>query len=892
MATAQRPRLIVLDSMSLIHRAYHAVPRNFATSTGELTNAVFGFANMLLRIVDEIEPDHAVAAFDLPGPTFRDEIYDSYKANREAPDDELIAQFGRVRQLVNALGIPVFELPSYEADDMLGTIARQAEEVGFDVWLVTGDRDAFQLVTQHVRVLSTNPKTGAPLVYDEAAVVERWGIRPAQVVDFKGLLGDTSDNIPGVKGVGEKTAAALLSAYEDIDEIYANLDDVKPAVRRRLEGQQEVAQLSRNLATIVCDVPVQFEPQKAKLWQPDSEAVRSLFQELEFRNLADRLTFLDGSEPEPVFALPNVAPKIIDDTAEARALVQQLMDAERVSIFPCVRSSAGVDELLGLAVAWTDETAYIPIATSGVILDEFRPWLEAKDSDKVTFDSKILYRAFFNKGVSLSGVTNDLFLAAYIATPNATPKSLEDLVFRRCGVELDADLPQPPPVGSFDQLNPGDVAYPAALRAALVLLVAQELAVQIVDLNLTSLLQNLELPVARILGDMERRGITLDGEVLRQLSLAMTKEVHELQSEIHVDAGREFNINSPKQLGSVLFEELGLPVGRKTKTGYSTASGVLEELVEVHPIVSRVLKFRELSKLRSTYVDALPDLVSPITGRVHTTFNQAGTTTGRLSSSSPNLQNIPIRTSRGREIRQAFVAKDKDWSLLTVDYSQIDLRVLAHISEDPAMCQAFIDGHDIHSATAARLHNVPLDQVTDEMRRLAKTTNFGIVYGISARGLASQTGLSFKESEAFIENYFAMYPGVKAYMDATIEEAHNRGYVETLFNRRRYLPELKSRAFNERAAAERMAINMPIQGTTADIMKMAMVRVDEAITVENLSGRMILQVHDDLLFEVPSSQLNQFSRVACDRMTSAVDLRIPLAVDAKAGPNWRDMTQL
>ncbi len=892
MTTAQRPRLIVLDSMSLIHRAYHAVPRNFATSTGELTNAVFGFANMLLRIVDEIEPDHAVAAFDLPGPTFRDEMYDSYKANREAPDDDLIAQFDRVRQLVNALGIPIFELPSYEADDMLGTIARQAEGAGFDVWLVTGDRDAFQLITRYVRVLSTNPKTGAPLVYDEAAVVDRWGIRPAQVVDFKGLLGDTSDNIPGVRGVGEKTAAALLSTYKDIDEIYANLDDVKPAVRRRLEGQREVAQLSRNLATIVCDVPVQFEPQKAKLWQPDSEAVRGLLHELEFRNLADRLTFLDGSEPEPVFALPNVAPKIIDDTAEARALVQQLMDAERASIFPCVRSSAGAVELLGLAVAWTDETAYIPIATSGVILDEFRPWLEAKDSDKVTFDSKLLYRAFFNRGIFLSGVTNDLFLAAYIATPNATPKSLEDLVFRRCGVEVDADLPQPPPVGSFDQLNPSDVAYPAALRAALVLLMAQELAVQIVDLNLTSLLQKMELPVARILGDMERRGITLDGEVLRQLSLAMTKEVHELQSEIYVDAGREFNINSPKQLGSVLFEELGLPVGRKTKTGYSTASGVLEELVEVHPIVSRVLKFRELSKLRSTYVDALPDLVSPITGRVHTTFNQAGTTTGRLSSSRPNLQNIPIRTARGREIRQAFVAKDKDWSLLTVDYSQIDLRVLAHISQDPAMCQAFIDGHDIHSATAARLHNVPLDQVTDEMRRLAKTTNFGIVYGISARGLASQTGLSFKEAGAFIENYFAMYPGVQAYMDATIEEAHDRGYVETLFNRRRYLPELKSRAFNERAAAERMAINMPIQGTTADIMKMAMVRVDQAITAENLSGRMILQVHDDLLFEVPSSELKQFSRVACDRMTSAVDLRIPLAVDAKAGPNWRDMKQL
>jgi DNA polymerase-1 len=892
MTTVQRSRLIVLDSMSLIHRAYHAVPRNFVTSTGELTNAVFGFANMLLRIMDEIEPDHAVAAFDLPGPTFRDEIYDSYKANREAPDDDLIAQFGRVRQLVSALGIPIFELPTYEADDMLGTIAGQAEDAGFDVWLVTGDRDAFQLVTPHVRVLSTNPRTGAPLVYDEAAVVDRWGIQPAQVVDFKGLVGDVSDNIPGVKGIGEKTAAQLLSTYEDIDEVYDNLDDVKPAVRRRLEGQEELARLSRNLATIVRDAPVVFEPQKAKLWQPDSEAVRSLLRELQFRNLAERMTFLDGSVSEPVFDLPDVAPEIIDNPADAKMLAGQLANAERSSIVPCVRSSSGVVELLGFGVAWMNKTAYVPTGNADDTLEELRSWLESKASDKVTFDSKLLYRALMNKGICLRGVTNDLLLAAYIATPNAVPKSIDDLLFRRRGVELESDLPPPPPVGSFEQLEASVVAQPAALRAAIVLGMAHELGVHIKDLNLTSLLQDMELPIARILGDMERRGITLDSEVLRELSWTMAKEISELESAIYEDAGREFNVNSPKQLGAVLFEDLGLPVGRKTKTGYSTASGVLEELVDIHPVVSRVLKFRELSKLRSTYVDALPELVSLTTGRLHTTFNQAGTTTGRLSSSSPNLQNIPIRTSRGREIRRAFVAKDVGWSLLAIDYSQIDLRVLAHISEDPAMCQAFIDGHDIHSATAALLHNVAIDQVSDEMRRLAKTTNFGIVYGISARGLASQTGLSLKEAGVFIENYFATYPGVQAYMEATVEKAHDRGYVETLFNRRRYLPELKSRAFNERAAAERMAINMPIQGTTADIMKMAMVRVDQSVTAENLGGRMLLQVHDDLLFEVPSAELERFSRVACKHMTSAVELRIPLAVEAKAGPNWRDMQEL
>ena len=891
MDASERPRLVVLDAMSLIHRAYHAVPRHFATSTGEPTNAVFGFTNILLRIVDELAPDHAAAAFDLPGPTFRDEIYEPYKAHREAPDDALVAQFGRIRELVEVLGIPIYELESYEADDMLGTLARQAEAEGFDVWLVTGDRDALQLVTPHVRVLSTNPRTGQPLIYDEAAIEKRWGIRPGQVVDFKGLQGDSSDNIPGVKGVGEKTASTLLASYEDIDDIYAHLEDIRPAIRRRLEGQEEVANLSRRLATIVRDAPVEFDAERTRLWQADVPALHGLMRELQFRNVVERMRFLETSAQVEADEL-EVEPRLVQDAEGARALAEELAGTERVAVFPYTRGSSWSVELLGLGLAWGDQTAYVSLDGEAAPLEALRDWLENAKAGKVAFDSKALHQALAARGVELRGVDADLLLAAYVATPSAIPRTLDDLAFRRRGIEVGPGLPDPQVAGGLMRPDPEEVAVPAALRAALALALAEEMDAEIDELKLTELLHEVEMPLALVLSEMERRGIRLDGGALGELSREMGEEIAELQSAIYADAGREFNVNSPKQLGKVLFDELGLPAGRKTKTGYSTASGVLEGLVDANPIAGRVLEYRELSKLKSTYIDTLPDLAHPTTGRLHTTFNQAGTATGRLSSANPNLQNIPIRTARGREIRRAFVAEREGWTLLAIDYSQIDLRVLAHISEDTAMCRAFANGHDIHAATAASLHDVSLDEVTEDMRRLAKTTNFGIVYGISAQGLASRTEFSRREAATFIETYFATYPGVKTYMDSTIADAHERGYVETLFHRRRYLPELNSRAFHERAAAERMAINMPIQGTTADIMKVAMVKLDRAIREEGFAAQMLLQVHDDLLFELPSEELDDFAGVARELMTTAVPLHVPLAVDAKAGGNWRDMEEI
>ena len=641
----------------------------------------------------------------------------------------------------------------------------------------------------------------------------------------------------------------------------------------------------------MCDVPVEFDQERTRLWQADVDAVQGLMRELQFRNVVDRMGFLDTSGREDAEAL-EVEPAVVTDAESARPLVEQLTGAERVAVFPYTRGSSWSVELLGLGLAWGDETAYVSLDGEGGALDELKGWLEDDAAGKAAFDSKELHSALESREVALRGIEADLLLAAYVATPSAIPRTLDDLVFRRKGLEVEPALPDAQAAGGLMRPDAEDVAVPAALRAALALGLADEMEAEIDDLKLTELLHDVEMPLALVLSEMERRGIRLDAGALSELSREMAEEIAELQSGIYSDAGHEFNVNSPKQLGAVLFEELGLPAGRRTKTGYSTASGVLEELVDDNPIVGRVLEYRELSKLKSTYIDSLPSLAHPSTGRLHTTFNQAGTATGRLSSANPNLQNIPIRTERGREIRRAFVAGREGWTLLAIDYSQIDLRVLAHISEDAAMCEAFANGHDIHSSTAASLHDVPLDAVTEDMRRLAKTTNFGIVYGISAQGLASRTEFSRGEAAKFIETYFATYPGVKAYMDSTIAQAHERGYVETLFQRRRYLPELNSRAFHERAAAERMAINMPIQGTTADIMKVAMVKLDRAIRDDGFAARMLLQVHDDLLFELPTEELADFAGVARELMTHAVPLQVPLAVDAKAGPNWRDMREL
>ena len=779
MATEQRPRLIVLDVASLLHRAYHAVPKHFATASGEPTNAVYGFTTTLLRIVDLLAPSHAAAAFDLPGKTFRDDMFEDYKAGRPETDEALVVQFGRVRELLDVFGIPSYDLESYEADDVLGTLAVQAERAGFDVFLVTGDRDAYQLVTPHVQVLSSNPRTGEPVIYDAAAIRERWGVEPDQVVDFKGLVGDSSDNIPGVTGIGEKTASKLLQQFRDIDEIYAHLDDVAPAARRRLEDQRDRAELSRELARIVTDLPVEFEPDRMRLWQADAEATTALMQELQFRTLADRLPF-DLAEPTADAPAPSadIAPRIIDAVEAADDLADHLQTVELAGLFPLLRTTRAGPELCGLGITWDGASAYLSCDSNDPsLLAPLREWLASADHDKIVFDSKLLRRSLSGCGLDLGGVHLDLLLAAYLVDADATPQTIDDLAFRRLGETLAPPMVDAPPPNTFETLTPEEIAQPLAVRADACLRLAPGLEQDLDANDLAHILQEVEMPLAAVLADIESRGVAIDVDALRELSQALQSEIETLAAAIHADAGETFNINSPKQLGGVLFDKLGLQAGRKTKSGYSTASGVLEDIIDAHPVVRRVLDFRAVSKLKSTYADALANLVVPETGRIHTSFNQAVAATGRLSSANPNLQNIPIRTPRGREIRRAFVSGADDLALLAIDYSQIELRVLAHASEDEAMCAAFQEGQDIHAATAARLYGVGIADVTSDMRRLAKTTNFGIVYGISAPGLAQRTEMTFEEAQAFIDTYFATYPGVKAYMDRTVAEAHERGYV-------------------------------------------------------------------------------------------------------------------
>ncbi|MCY4113061.1 MAG: DNA polymerase I [Chloroflexi bacterium] len=895
MATEQRPRLIVLDVASLLHRAYHAVPKHFATAAGEPTNAVFGFTTTLLRIVDLLAPTHAAAAFDLPGKTFRDDMFEEYKAGRPETDEALVVQFGRVRELLHVFGIPAYDLESYEADDVLGTLAVQAERAGFDVFLVTGDRDAYQLVTSHVQVLSSNPRTGEPVIYDAAAIRERWGVEPDQVVDFKGLVGDSSDNIPGVTGIGEKTASKLLQQFRDIDEIYAHLDDVAPAPRRRLEDQRDRAELSRELARIVTDLPVEFDPDRTRLWQADAAATTALMQELQFRTLMDRLPFglAEPAADDGAPATAEITPRIVDTPAAAEELGERLLTVERAGVFPLLRDTRSGPELCGLGIAWDGDSAYAPCAPNDAsLLDPLREWLASADHDKVVFDSKLLRRGLAGCGLEFGGVQLDLLLAAYLVDADATPQTIDDLAFRRLGESLAPPMVDAPPPNTLATLSPEEIAQPLAVRADACLRLAPGLEQDLDANDLTPILRDVEMPLAAVLADIESRGVAIDVDALRELSQAMQGEIETLAAAIHADAGAPFNINSPKQLGPVLFEKLGLPAGRRTKSGYSTASGVLEGLVDAHPVAQRVLDFRAVSKLKSTYADALANLVVPETGRIHTSFNQAVAATGRLSSANPNLQNIPIRTARGREIRRAFVSGADDLALLAIDYSQIELRVLAHASEDEAMCAAFREGQDIHAATAARLYGVGIADVTSDMRRLAKTTNFGIVYGISAPGLAQRTEMTFEEAQAFIDTYFATYPGVKAYMDRTIAEAHERGYVQTMLGRRRYLPGLKARVFHQRAATERVAINMPIQGAAADIIKIAMIQLDRELQRHALASRMLLQVHDELVLEVPRDELDDVVPLATASMTQAYPLRVPVVVDARVGANWRDMEEL
>jgi DNA polymerase-1 len=882
--------------------------RPLTTRSGEVVSGVYVFTLMLLKVLDDLKPTHYAIAFDTPVPTFRHEMFTEYKAHRPPTPDELIHQMDRVRQLVDAFNMPAYELDGYEADDVLGSLSQQASEQGIETVIVTGDADTMQLVTGQVRVLYPRPRGTFSDVdlYDEAAVSERYGVRPEHIPDYKALLGDPSDNIPGVPGIGKKTAAKLIQQFGGIEEIYAHINKVTPPKTQEILRENEAtARQSRELATIVVETPVTLNLDECLTSNYDRSRVTNLFRELEFNSLMNKIP--EGSEASTTTAIgagagppPKQDYHTITNSDGLDALLSRLSAAKSFT-FDLETTGLNVinDQPVGISVSIAPgEAYYVPVGHVGwghveqlpleQVLNRFKPLFEDESLSKIAHNGKFDMTILAESGVTVNNLAADTMIAAHLLSEKSL--GLKALAFQCLGVEM---TPITDLIGkgsrqiSMSQVPIEQAAEYACADADMTGRLNEVLQPELHREGLWQLYADVEMPLVPVLVHMERSGIGLDTKLLTGMSLQLGEQLLELEKEIYNSVGHQFNINSPKQLGSVLFEELQLP-GTKKKGSYSTAASILEELREVHPVAGFILDYRQLSKLKSTYIDALPELVNSKTGRVHTSFNQTRTATGRLSSSDPNLQNIPVRGEQGRQIREAFVAPSGS-CLLGADYSQIDLRVLAHFSQDENLLNAFQRDEDIHAATAAQLFGVTTSEVTPDMRRLAKTVNFGVIYGMSEYGLEQATELSREEAAKFIEAYFEKYPGVKQYLESTKQQARETGCVQTLLGRKRTIPEINSSNRQVREAAERMAINMPVQGTSADIIKVAMINLYREMNQRHLKSKMLLQVHDELVFEVPQDEIAGMSELVPHLMSTALELNVPLKVDTKSGSNWGEM---
>jgi DNA polymerase-1 len=903
---------MLVDGYGLIFRAYHAIQTSMSTSQGELTNAVYGFASMLFNLLNSMKPAYAVVALE-GGQTFRHEQFEDYKANRAEMPHELRSQVIRIRQLIDTLNIPVVELPGYEADDVIGSLARKfASQDGLQVAILTGDTDLLQLVDERVDVFLPGAKRFDELRrFDREAVVERYGFGPEFVPDYKSLVGDTSDNIPGVPGIGAKTATALIAEYGPIEEIFRNVDAITPArAQNALRGNDELAARSKYLATIVRDLDIDLVPDRARVANFDREGLVALLRELEFRSLLQRLPDTTVEEAPVADERETVSRRLIHSEAELAAFLDTArqhgllaFDVETTSQDP-MRA-----ELVGVALAYSPaESAYVPVghqdSADQLSIETVRTLLEQTLSDpNVTtvahhgkYDVTVLERA----GFTVDHLTFDTMIAAYLL--GETSMGLKDLAFRRLGYEM-TEISHLIGTGKNQltmNLLPAAEAGDYACRDVEATLGLHDIYQrELEERQLQGLFNDVEMPLVPVLCDMEQTGVAIDVAYLTEFASEIRKRSQDVELEIYRLAGQNFNINSTRKLASVLFEELGLASGRRTKTGFSVDQQVLEGLKNEHPIIELILEYRSLGKLLSTYVEALPGQVLPETGRVHTSYNQTVAATGRLSSANPNLQNIPIRSEIGRRVRRAFIADQRPEHrifdhaiLLAADYSQIELRLMAHFSQDPFLLDAFNRGEDIHRATAALVNDVPLEEVTSDMRRVAKTVNFGLLYGMQAYGLSRDTGLSRADASKFIQDYWARLPRVRQYLDGTLAFGVQNGYVQTLSGRRRLMPDLTSSNPARRAAAERMAINMPVQGTAADIMKLAMIRTADRLAEENLQARMILQVHDELVLEVEKSDVPRAAVAVKESMESAFEISVPLLTELQTGPNWAEMEAL
>ncbi len=917
-----RPRLFLIDGYALIYRAFFAmISRPLRTSKGENTSAAWGVVNFLLRLRETYHPP-LVAWVNDAGDSFRTELYEEYKSTREKLDEELQADFDRslvrIDELLAAFHVPVITVDGYEADDVIGTLARQAVERGMDPVIVSGDKDFYQLIDAHTSLL--NPGRGGPAGVDEQWVdesnaAERLGVRPGQVVDYLALVGDSSDNVPGVKGIGAKGAVALLEEFGDLDTALARADEVRgKRPREALLTQGDKARLSRTLVTIRRDVPYEPDFETFREEEPDREALSRVLAELEFYSLASRLGLaeadMEGVKAEESSAPAPARVTVVEDPAELPALARRLREAPVVSLGTLVdgaepRGAA----LVGLALAaGPDEAWYLPFGHGrpADLLDEGPPvrnlpppgdpalapiaaLLEDPDVAKAGHDIKKDWQVLRHAGVELRGVAYDSMLASFVLDPGRRSHAIETLCLEHLGraLKVRTDL-----TGKGRNEVPcaevpvADAGAWAGSTVAAVLALRDLFAAPLETQALAPLLENIELPLVEVLTDMEWAGIRIDPVLFARLSRELGEDLASLEAKITAAAGGECNLNSPKQLATLLFEKHQLPVLKKTRTGPSTDADVLEQLAAMgHEIPALILQYRELQKLRSTYVDVLPLKVNPETGRIHTVFNQTGAATGRLSSSEPNLQNIPVRTVRGEAIRLGFVPDDGA-RFIVADYSQIELRLIAHLSDDEAFIEAFRRGGDIHRQTAAVIFGVMVEDVTSEMRARAKTINFATIYGQGPFALARQLGISQDEAKAFIARYFERFAGVRGYLDRMVELARRQGYVETIFGRRRYIPEIKDRNFNIRAFGERTATNSPVQGSAADLIKIAMRKIHDALREGGLRTRMLLQVHDELVFEAPEDEVDAASALVLDHMQHAVELKVPLVVDVGTGKNW------
>ncbi|MCG8538927.1 MAG: DNA polymerase I [Clostridia bacterium] len=888
-----KKRLVIIDGNSLINRAFYALP-DLVTREGIHTNGVFGFVKMINKVQEDYRPDYLSVAFDLKAPTFRHIQYKEYKAQRKKMPNELAQQMPILKDILDAYKIHRTELEGFEADDLIGTIAKLCAEKGLEVIIVTGDRDALQLVSENIKVMITKKGISNLEVYDRDMVKEKYGVTPERIIDFKGLVGDKSDNIPGVPGIGEKTASKLLNEFSTVEELIMNVDNISSkSHREKIRDNAEIALLSKRLATIKIDIPLDIDIEELRLVEPDNEKLIELFKKYEFNSLIKTL-IREGENGEEISGGTNIKEvniEVVENVDRLNEIINRIQTVKSfaMKIFK-EDNNLKADKILGISLCLdSDNNYYIDVKENEELLFSLKEVFENEEIKKSGHGLKKEVISLLRYDITLMGIEFDTFIASYLLEPSRSDYDVSDLAGQYLGIKISSQeelLGKGKHAKKFSDLSDSELSKYGGDCCAVVVNVKKLLSEELDKLELSNLFKEVEMPLIEVLANLEYEGFKVDTDVLKRLDDEFTAKIEEITNQIYGLAGEEFNINSPKQLGVILFEKLGLPVIKKTKTGYSTSHDVLEKLLKRHPIVPLLIDYRQIVKLKSTYVDGLFNLINPITAKIHSSFNQTVTVTGRISSTEPNLQNIPIKLEMGRRIRKVFVASDKNHSLIDADYSQIELRVLAHMSGDKNLIGAFGEDEDIHTLTASQVFNIPIDKVTSLERSRAKAVNFGIVYGISDFGLATNLNIIRKEAKKYIDQYFKKYEGVKAYMDNEVKKGKEMGYVTTILNRRRYIPELKSNNFNLRSFGERTAMNTPIQGSAADIIKIAMIKVFNELRRRNLKSKLILQVHDELIIDAYDDEIDEVKELLRENMEKAVELRVPLKVDMNVGDNW------